>query len=235
MPTVFESISDGFYTAFFEPDPEKRKNKIEAWIKESTPVIQSAVENDLRAYFDELLKDTWTDKGWKARAQKYYGSYEPPIRKKDTPIYSFIDAYKLYMDIKLRTRSPRDNDVIVGALIPEVRERTNEAIELAKTAITKLEPPSPVAIREVNLHENHTVEEAIPIVEKFLRDSYCDNVRRVRIIHGKGIGVLREAVREYLEKHKYIISNSISSADKDHGGEGATEANLVDFSVDNLN
>ncbi len=55
MPTVFESISDGFYTAFFEPDQDKRKDKIEAWIKESTPVIQSAVENDLRAYLEEIL------------------------------------------------------------------------------------------------------------------------------------------------------------------------------------
>ena len=27
MPTVFESLSDGFYTAFFEPDPDRRKEK----------------------------------------------------------------------------------------------------------------------------------------------------------------------------------------------------------------
>lgn len=73
MPTVFESISDGFYTAFFQPDPEKRKEVIEAWVKESTPVIQSAVENDLRAYLEEILETTWTQKGWKTRAQKFYG------------------------------------------------------------------------------------------------------------------------------------------------------------------
>ena len=73
MATIFETISDGFYTAFFEPDPDKRRDKIEVWIKESTPVIQSAVENDLRAYLDEILKDTWEEKGWKARAEKFYG------------------------------------------------------------------------------------------------------------------------------------------------------------------
>lgn len=39
-------------------------------------------------------------------------------------------------------------------------------------------------------------------------------------------------VSDNLEKHRFVISESISSADKDHGGEGATEANLVDFSVD---
>ena len=37
------------------------------------------------------------------------------------------------------------------------------------------------------------------------------------------------AVKELLEIHRYIIPESIVSADKDHGGEGATEANLVEF------
>ena len=42
MPTVFESISDGFYTAFFDPDQDIRKDKIEGWIKESTPDVYRA-------------------------------------------------------------------------------------------------------------------------------------------------------------------------------------------------
>ena len=155
-------------------------------------------------------------------------------RNKDTPIYTFIDVYKLHLDIKLLKHSSRDTDVIVGALTPEIREKTNEAIEAAKTAIAKLEPPLPVALREIDLHGN-TVDEAIPIVEKFLRECYRDNVRRIRIIHGKGIFFLQKAIREYLGKHELIQSGSISAADKDHGGEGATEANLVDFSVDKLN
>ncbi len=234
MPTVFESISDGFYTAFFESDSDKRKDKIEAWIKESTPVIQSAVENNLRAYLEELLEDTWTEKGWKTRAQKFYGSYQAPVRKRDTPDSSFIDVYKLYLDLKIRTHASRDHDLVVDTITPEVRANTDEAIDIAKTAIAKLEPPSPVAIREINLHENHTVEEAIPIIKDFLKECYRDNVRRVRIIHGKGIGILRQAVREHLESHKFVISISISPADKDHGGEGATEANLIEFTIDNL-
>lgn len=231
MPTVFESISDGFYTAFFEPNPDKRKDKIDAWIKESTPIIQSAVEKDLRAYLDEILKDTWTEKGWKARAEKYYGRLVP-VGKKD--VLPFIDAYKLYLDINIRLHTSRKKDIIVDTLFPEVRVKTNDAIETAKTAIAKLEPPSPIAIREIDLHGD-TVAEAIPIIEEFLYECYRDNVRRVRIIHGKGIFVLQKAIREHLGTHKLVQSSSISPADKDHGGEGATEANLVNFSVDKLN
>jgi DNA-nicking Smr family endonuclease len=54
----------------------------------------------------------------------------------------------------------------------------------------------------------------------------------VRIIHGKGIFVLQKAIREYLGTHRYVVSNTVSAADKDHGGEGATEANLVEFTAD---
>ena len=200
MSTVFESLGDGFYTAFFEPDPEKRKDKIEAWIKESTPVIQSAVENDLRTYLEEILEATLTEQGWKTRVEKFAGKTSSLARKSEPP--DFIDAYKLYLDVKLRRHASRDKDNKVDTLTPEVREKTKEAIETAKTAIAKLEPPTPVDIREINLHENHTVEVAIPIVDEFLKECYRDNVRRVRIIHGKGIGVLRKAVKEELEKHK---------------------------------
>ena len=74
MLTVFESISDGFYTAFFKPDPEERKEAIDAWVRESTPIIQSAVENDLITFVDKLLEGTWEEKGWGTRAKKFYES-----------------------------------------------------------------------------------------------------------------------------------------------------------------
>ncbi|MFC1964816.1 Smr/MutS family protein [Chloroflexota bacterium] len=117
-------------------------------------------------------------------------------------------------------------------MTPEVRAKTNNTAEVAKLAIAKLVPPPPVALREIDLRGN-TVNEAIPIVENFLRECYQDNVCRVRIIHGKGIGVLRKSIRENLEKHKFV--KSIVAVDKDHGGDGATEAMLEYFSVNKLN
>jgi hypothetical protein len=229
MPTAFDSISDGFYTAFFEPDPVEREEAIEAWIKESTPVIQSAVEDDLRAYLEGILEATWTEKGWEARATKFCGLSQGLGRKANA--VPFTDAYKVRLDVTVTRRASRD--IVVGSLTPEVRSKTNAAIEAAKTAIAKREPPSPVALREIDLH-GKTVDEAIPVVEAFLKECYRDNVRRVRVIHGKGIFVLQKAIREYLVTHRFVKSGSIASADKDHGGEGATEAALVDFSADLL-
>ena len=129
MSTVFESISDGFYTAFFEPDPDKRKNEIDAWIKESTPIIQSSVENELRAYLEDLLKDTWTEKGWKARAEKYYGRSVRIGKKDELP---FIDAYKLSLDIKILLHTSKDKDIIIDALTPEVRAKQMKLLKLPK-------------------------------------------------------------------------------------------------------
>ena len=101
--------------------------------------------------------------------------------------------------------------------------RTDPGIDSAE----KVTMPPPIPLREIDLHNNHTIEEAIPMLEKFLKESYRDNVRSIRIIHGKGIGVLRNAVRLHLENHKLV--KSVGPADKDHGGEGATEAHLIDL------
>ncbi len=135
MPTVFESISDGFYTAFFEPDPKKREEKIEVWIKESIPVIQSAVESDLRAYLEGILGDTWTEKQWKTRAEKYYGRSVRMGKRDELP---FIDAYKLSLDVKIRQRALR-TDIVTNTLTPEVRAKTNGAIEFVKKVLSDLE------------------------------------------------------------------------------------------------
>lgn len=110
----------------------------------------------------------------------------------------------------------------------------NPDIDGEKDVSHGVQPPPPITLREIDLHGN-TLETTIPIVNKFLEECYQDNVRRVRIIHGKGIFVLQKAIREILGTHKLVKDESISAADKDHGGEGATEANLIDFSANNLN
>jgi DNA mismatch repair protein MutS2 len=52
----------------------------------------------------------------------------------------------------------------------------------------------------------HRVEEALDKVEGLLNDASLDGVSRVRIIHGKGTGALRRAIREYLADHPLVAS-----------------------------
>jgi hypothetical protein len=127
MPTIFENISDGFYTAFFEPNHEKRKAAIEVWIKEATPLIQSAVENEIRTYLESILEQTWTQEGWKSRVEKF---------TRLAGNKRFFETYRLYLDIKIRQRERHNNEVTVGLLSSEVRVKTLEA---AKACITWFE------------------------------------------------------------------------------------------------
>lgn len=49
-------------------------------------------------------------------------------------------------------------------------------------------------------------EEAWSNTEKFLDDCYLAGISPVRIVHGKGTGVLKKHIRDMLRKHKYVQS-----------------------------
>lgn len=74
---------------------------------------------------------------------------------------------------------------------------------------------------EINLI-GRTVDEAILLLDKYLDDAYLARLKEVRIIHGKGTGTLRDAVRKYLQNSKHVIE--YREADYTEGGSGATVA-----------
>ncbi len=68
------------------------------------------------------------------------------------------------------------------------------------------------------------VDEATARVEKFLDRAFLAGLGRVRIVHGSGMGILRKALRQYLEKHPHVAS--ISEPPQNEGGAGATVVEL---------
>ncbi|OON95366.1 MAG: hypothetical protein ATN36_08520 [Epulopiscium sp. Nele67-Bin005] len=50
------------------------------------------------------------------------------------------------------------------------------------------------------------VDEALPVVDKYLDDAYLSGLKQATIIHGKGTGALRSAVTSMLRKHPHIES-----------------------------
>ncbi|MDD4875947.1 MAG: Smr/MutS family protein [Dehalococcoidales bacterium] len=79
---------------------------------------------------------------------------------------------------------------------------------------------------ELDLHRL-TVDEAIPKLDQFLNAAFRGGLYRVRIIHGKGTGVLRQEVSRYLSGHPLVKSHN--PADRFHGGIGATEVELSEW------
>ena len=68
-------------------------------------------------------------------------------------------------------------------------------------------------------------EEALMRVEEFLDKALRDGLSSVRIIHGRGTGALRAAVRELLEHHP--LAKSFAPEDTEKGGDGVTVVELV--------
>lgn len=91
-------------------------------------------------------------------------------------------------------------------------------------------------VKGIELHERQSrfspmldvrgmrVEELLPLLTRFLDDAVLLGQPEVRIIHGKGEGVLRKVVREYLSTLKALGNFRDEHADR--GGEGITIVTL---------
>jgi DNA mismatch repair protein MutS2 len=69
-----------------------------------------------------------------------------------------------------------------------------------------------------------TTDEARDLVEKYLDDAFMAGLANVRLIHGKGTGALRKAVRSVLSDHPLV--ESFRDGGPAEGGAGATVAEM---------
>jgi len=67
-------------------------------------------------------------------------------------------------------------------------------------------------------------EEALAALDRYLNDAAVAGYERVRIVHGKGTGALRAAVREALGQHPLV--REVATAGRSEGGDGATIVTL---------
>lgn len=67
-------------------------------------------------------------------------------------------------------------------------------------------------------------EDALADLERFLDDSLLAGIDQVRIVHGKGEGILRKLTRDYLRKHPHVAS--FREGEPAEGGQGVTVAVL---------
>ena len=68
------------------------------------------------------------------------------------------------------------------------------------------------------------VEEACFVIDKYLDDCAIAKLSPVRIVHGKGTGVLRKAVGNYLKHHKAVDSYRLGTYGE--GEDGVTIVHL---------
>ena len=71
---------------------------------------------------------------------------------------------------------------------------------------------------EVNLH-GYRVDEALTVIDSLLDDAALEGMSSLKIVHGKGTGALRRAIREYLAGHPLVAATE--------PGEGGTAAGVT--------
>ncbi|MFO8063616.1 MAG: Smr/MutS family protein [Spirochaetia bacterium] len=92
---------------------------------------------------------------------------------------------------------------------------------------SRLEKPHPRTLPiddELDLH-GMTVEEATAVTQRFIESSLAAGHRKVLIVHGKGLhsqdgGVLKQAIRRFLEKHP--DTGAMGTPKQRDGGSGAS-------------
>jgi DNA mismatch repair protein MutS2 len=103
-----------------------------------------------------------------------------------------------------------------------LRERGQQPTVQVQSGGAQPKPPSPGM--ELDLR-GLTVNDMLIELDRYLDTAYLAGLPFVRIIHGKGTGALRQAVREELRGHPLV--GEFRTGENSEGGEGVTVAKLV--------
>ena len=70
----------------------------------------------------------------------------------------------------------------------------------------------------------YNVEEALYVLDKYLDDAVLAKLPSVRIVHGKGTGILRNGIHQFLKKHSHVQTFRLGTF-----GEGEMGVTIVEL------
>ncbi len=146
---------------------------------------------------------------------------ERPIGVGDTV---FVRGLNLEGKVAELATSSNEAEIAIGNVRINVDRNRLSRVETEPVAPkTEAAPPlrasQPSEARELDLR-GIRAEEALSQVETFLDRAMLDDIPSARIIHGRGTGALREAVREHLNRHPLV--EAYGPEPRERGGNGAT-------------
>jgi DNA mismatch repair protein MutS2 len=130
------------------------------------------------------------------------------------------------LDIQGATATVRAGSMTVRVPLTALRPTDAPAVAVAPVRVARPSEDAP-ARREIGpelLLLGKTTDEARDLVEEYLDDAFMAGLASVRLVHGKGTGALRKAVRTLLSTHPLV--ESFRDGEPSEGGAGATVAAL---------
>ena len=126
--------------------------------------------------------------------------------------------------VNIRDLELLDEQDVSGPSIPEKNSRYRVARGSGRPSGGGIQVSKSASISpEVNLI-GMTVDEAMPMLEKYLDDAYLAHLETVRVVHGRGTGALKNAVHQRLKKLKYVKDFRLGVF-----GEGDSGVTIVTF------
>lgn len=120
-----------------------------------------------------------------------------------------------------------DLDVTFGGL--RARVGVGQVVRVQAASPKPLErsiiPRAPAYVAQEIEVRGQTLDEALPLIDKFLDDGFRAGMPRLRVVHGKGTGKMRNAVRQMLTKHPLV--KGFDFAEPREGGEGVTVVEMA--------
>lgn len=110
-------------------------------------------------------------------------------------------------------------------IMPILEEETEKEQPLLISELPKTQLPRNDEVPNWELDvRGKTVDEVLDILEPYIAAAMISGLPFVRIIHGKGSGRLRQAIRSHLKNNPHILS--FEAGDDREGGEGVTVVKL---------
>ena len=196
--------------------------------KASQPLQAIKAIEDKMGKMEEKVEEPIERQKSKVESQSVVGNRQSSVRLGERVTVGSLNAEGVVTAI-----GESDAEVQIGTV--RMRARLSDLIRKSKGEVeSKVEgrrsdverstlnvKPSPGM--EVDLR-GLMAEDALDKMEKYLEQAFLSGLPFVRIIHGKGTGRLRQAVREALRGHEYV--NTFEEGGSTEGGEGVTVAKM---------
>lgn len=223
---------------------EQNKEKLEQKAKDKAKKIVDEARREADDIISELRKmQANTHKFVKEHelidAKKRLDAALPdnPVLKKQKKLNEIVKELKSGDEVKvvsfgqkgtlLEKLSNSEWSVQIGMLKMKLDESDLEFVKPEKQKQT-------VSVNSIRGRDSHVkleldlrgerYEDAIMRTEKYLDDAILANYPRISIIHGKGTGVLRQAIQQFLKNHSRVKSYRFGEAGE--GGHGVTVVEL---------